>query len=139
MLVWEEAAALFAGQHPNWPLPLAEREAARTVGALILNGRMGQERGPKPSPNRMPLDLLVDLATPETPESMRAADRAESLGARAGAIFRGAWRIAPDPVAPGRLALYRRARHTTDDPSSSLPSHLQAADGGPRTTRTARA
>jgi hypothetical protein len=37
---WQEAVDVFALHHPSWPRPLAEREAARTAGAmLILDGR----------------------------------------------------------------------------------------------------
>ena len=45
---------------------------------------------------RPPLDLLIDLATPETAERMRAASRVTSLGQGAPSIFRGAWKLVPD-------------------------------------------
>jgi hypothetical protein len=107
---WEEAVAAFGAYHPSWPMPLVEREAARTVGALVLRQRsaeaMPQKEMPKP-----PLDLLVDLATPETPESMRAIKRVEAMGSGAASMFRGAWKV-PAYVRPmanriplGRLLL----------------------------------
>lgn len=34
---WREAVEVFALHHPAWPRPLAEREAARLVGLLILH------------------------------------------------------------------------------------------------------
>jgi hypothetical protein len=92
---WEEAVAAFGAYHPSWPMPLVEREAARTVGALVLRQRfaegMPQKEMPKP-----PLDLLVDLATPETPESMRAVRRVEAMGSGAASMFRGAWKVPAD-------------------------------------------
>lgn len=91
---WEEAVALFAGHHPSWPVPLAEREAARTVGALVLNQIAAAKVQVKKSANEVPLDLLVDLATPATPESMRAAMRVKEMGVGAVMVFRGAWKFA---------------------------------------------
>jgi hypothetical protein len=89
---WEEAVAAFGAYHPSWPMPLVEREAARTVGALVLRQRfaeaMPQKEMPKP-----PLDLLVDLATPE---SMRAVRRVEAMGSGAASMFRGAWKVPAD-------------------------------------------
>ncbi|WP_338663949.1 hypothetical protein VQH23_02030 [Pararoseomonas sp. SCSIO 73927] len=73
---WDEAVAVFVGHHPHWPSPMAEREAARTVGALILNRLACDRAVPALPAGRIPLDLLIDLNTPETPESMRAAGRA---------------------------------------------------------------
>ncbi|SHJ89938.1 hypothetical protein SAMN02745194_03678 [Roseomonas rosea] len=93
---WEEAVALFVGHHPNWPVPLAERAAARTVGPMILNRLAAAQGQPKQPAAKAPLDLLVDLATPETPESMRAAMRVEEMGSGAIAVFRGAWKMAGD-------------------------------------------
>ena len=90
---WAEAVALFAGHHPSWPVPLAEREAARTVGALILNHIAAADTEVKPRTRKVPLDLLLDLATAETPERVRAAMRVEALGPGAVSIFRGAWRF----------------------------------------------
>ncbi|WP_376092119.1 hypothetical protein ACE7GA_23005 [Roseomonas sp. CCTCC AB2023176] len=60
---WDEATTLFALHHPAWPLPLAEREAARTVGALIALSRALPAR-PTVTP---PLPLLRRLAAPEIP------------------------------------------------------------------------
>jgi hypothetical protein len=91
---WEEAVALFAGHHPSWPAPLAEREAARTVGALVLIRMAAEPAQPRASMNQVPFDLLLDLSTPETPESMRAAMRVEEMGHGAASIFRGAWKFA---------------------------------------------
>jgi hypothetical protein len=93
---WEEAVALFAGHHPSWPVPLAGREAARTVGALILNQLEAARGKAKEAANRIPLHLLVDLCTPETAESMRAALRVEEMGVGAPSLFRGAWKIDGD-------------------------------------------
>ena len=90
---WDEAVALFAGHHPSWPMPLAEREAARTVGALVLNQVAAAKLKPKTSVSEVRLDLLVDLATPETPESMRAAMRVEEMGVGGVSVFRGAWKF----------------------------------------------
>lgn len=105
---WEEAVSLFAAHHPSWPVPLAEREAARTVGALILNHLATAEVQPKPSASTAPVDLLIDLATPETPEGIRAAMRVEEMGASAVSVFRGAWKLAGNvrPVS-SRLPLAR--------------------------------
>ncbi|WP_458094738.1 hypothetical protein [Roseomonas sp. WA12] len=107
---WEQAVADFGAHHPSWPMPLVEREAARTVGALVLNQLAAAEAEAKQSANRIPLDLLVDLSTPETPESMRASMRVEGMGAGAVSVFRGAWRLAGNvrPVS-GRLPLGRLA------------------------------
>ncbi|MCR0985420.1 hypothetical protein [Roseomonas populi] len=91
---WQEAVSVFAGHHPSWPMPLAEREAARTVGALILNRQAAASDRPKSSANKIPLDLLVDLTTPETAESMRATARVAEMGLGAVSIFRGAWKLA---------------------------------------------
>lgn len=90
---WDEAVALFAGHHPSWPLPLAEREAARTVGALVLNRMAAAEIPMKTSTNKAPLDLLVDLTTLAAPESMRATRRVEEMGVGAASVFRGAWKF----------------------------------------------
>lgn len=90
---WDEAVALFTGHHPSWPVPLAEREAARTVGALVLNRMAAEPAQPRASMNKVPLNLLLDLSTPETPESMRAAMRVEEMGYGAASIFRGAWKF----------------------------------------------
>lgn len=90
---WDEAVAIFAGHHPSWPVPLAEREAARTVGALVLNQMAAAEGQPKKPAGKLPLDLLVDLATPAMPESMRAAMRVEEMGVGVVTVFRGAWKF----------------------------------------------
>lgn len=90
---WDEAVSLFAGHHPSWPVPLAEREAARTVGALVLNQMVAAEVQSKQSTEKVPLDLLVDLATPVMPEGMRATTRVEGMGDGAVSIFRGAWKF----------------------------------------------
>ncbi|MFC0386818.1 hypothetical protein [Muricoccus vinaceus] len=114
---WDEAVALFAGHHPSWPVPLAEREAARTVGALVLNRMAVELAQPRASMNKVPFDLLVDLATLETPESMRAAMRVEEMGDGAAAVFRGAWKFTGNvrPVTsrppPSRPSTTRTALH----------------------------
>ena len=91
-------------------MPLVERETARTVGALVLNQKAAAELATKQSANRIPLDLLVDLATPDTPESMRAAMRVEEMGAGAVSIFRGAWKLAGNARSvSGRLPLGKMA------------------------------
>jgi hypothetical protein len=106
---WDEAVSLFAGHHPSWPVPLAEREAARTVGALILNQLEAARVQAKELANRVPLNLLVDLCTPETAESMRTSLRVEEMGVGALSLFRGAWKIAGDAgsgmrrLPPGRM------------------------------------
>ena len=92
---WEEAVSTFAAHHPSWPLPLVEKEAARTVGAIVLQ-HMAAEAEVKRETCRPPLDQLIDLATPETAERMRAASRITSLGLGAPSIFRGAWKLVPD-------------------------------------------
>ncbi|MFC7738699.1 hypothetical protein ACFQX4_23490 [Roseomonas sp. GCM10028921] len=96
--------SVFGAHHPSWPLPVVEREAACTVDAMMLQ-RMVAEAEVKREP---PLDLLIDLATPETAERMRAASRVTTLGLGAPSIFRGAWKIVPDarPIA-SRLPLGR--------------------------------
>lgn len=127
VLAWEEAGSLFAGHHPSWPVPLAEREAARTVGALILNRLAAEGFQSKSSANTIPLDLLLDLATPETPETMRAKERVEALGLGAGVLFRGAWKIASGRGAPARLPVYRPLRPAKGGECPSIPVHLQAA------------
>ena len=104
---WEAAVSAFSAQHPSWPLPLVEREAARTVGAMVLQ-QMAAEAEMTRETRRPPLDLLIDLATPETAERMRAASRVMTLGLGAPSIFRGAWKLVPDarPIA-SRLPLGR--------------------------------
>jgi hypothetical protein len=95
---WEQAVATFAAHHPSWPMPLVEREAARTVGALVLCQRAAEVIANRPA-CKPPLDLLVDLATPETPDSMRAIMRVEGIGSGAASMFRGAWKV-PASVRP---------------------------------------
>jgi len=102
---WDSAVSVLAGHHPAWPMSLVEREARRVIGAAPMPDAMpdaGPDAVPAPAAvpaarpvRRLPLDVLVDLSTPETPETMRAALRAESLGAGRPSPFRGAWRIAP--------------------------------------------
>ncbi|WP_458098152.1 hypothetical protein [Roseomonas sp. WA12] len=106
---WAQAVADFGAHHPSWPMPLVEREAARIVGALVLNQLAAAAAEAKQSANRIPLDLLVDLNTPETPESMRASMRVEGLGAGAVSVFRGVWKVGGNlrsvsaPLPLGRL------------------------------------
>jgi hypothetical protein len=95
---WEQAVAAFAAHHPGWPMPLVEREAARTVGGLVLCQRAAGAIANRPA-RKPPLDLLVDLATPETPDSMRAVMRVEGIGSGAASMFRGAWKV-PASVRP---------------------------------------
>ena len=61
---WQDAVELFALHHPAWPLPLAEREAARIVGALI-----GWERGPLAARPAPPAALVRRLSSPTIPAS----------------------------------------------------------------------
>ena len=91
---WAEAVEVFRGFHPPWPLPLAEREAARTVGALLI-----LQAGTLPAPRAVPLDLLLRLAQPRGPE--------------APSPFRQAWRLAA-PFRPSarRLPFVRLAPTT---------------------------
>lgn len=86
---WEGASSLFSLSHPAWPLPLAEREAARTVGALIAQARVGRAAPSRPVP---PGPLLLRLAEPTMP-----GDRPPSESDRA----------APRPVAPRPSSLSR--------------------------------
>ncbi|MBP0445336.1 hypothetical protein J8J14_11150 [Roseomonas sp. SSH11] len=80
---WEQAVETFGAAHPDWPLPLAQREAARTLGPMVLNLRAAEQAEAPPVPAcRPPLDLLVDLATPETAQTMRAAAQAGRAPAR---------------------------------------------------------
>jgi hypothetical protein len=104
---WEEAVAAFGAYHPSWPMPLVEREAARTVGALVLR-QQSAEAIPQRELRKPPLDMLVDLATPETPERMRAVMRVEAMGSGAASVFRGAWKV-PANVRPmaDRIPLVR--------------------------------
>ena len=116
---WEEAVMVFAGYHPGWPLPLVEREALRLVGARLAADH--QPAAGKPA-KRLPLNLLVDLATPETPETMRAALRVESLGKGATALFRDAWRVPPEMrPTTARLPL-RRFSAVRTVPAASVTS-----------------
>lgn len=59
---WAEAVETFRLHHSAWPLPLAEREAARIVGALIGRNRAAAE-GTRVHPTP-PLPLLLHLANP---------------------------------------------------------------------------
>ena len=89
---WAEAVQTFRFHHPAWPLPLAEREAVRLVGALIgwrLYG--GRDGGEVPAPRPLPLDLAIDLVTPDTPEMVRATARCAALGL--GGVFRDVGRV----------------------------------------------
>jgi hypothetical protein len=90
---WEEAVAVFGAFHPSWPMPLVEREAARTVGALVLLQRSAEAIRQREL-RKPPLDMLVDLATPETPESIRAVMRVEAMGSGAAPVFPGVWKVA---------------------------------------------
>ncbi|MBP0491765.1 hypothetical protein [Roseomonas indoligenes] len=124
---WDEAVSLFVGHHPGWPAPMAEREAARTVGALILNRLACDRAGPKPMAHRVPLDLLIDLNTPETPESVRAAWRAKGQGGGVAALFKRAGMTAW-PARPARLPLRLRCaprdRMHPAAPAFSSPTQL---------------
>lgn len=65
---WAEAVALFALHHPAWPLPLAEREAALAVGALLA-----RERCDACAPVRHPPpELLRPLLAPARPDAESA-------------------------------------------------------------------
>jgi hypothetical protein len=56
------------------------------VGALVLLQRSAEAIRQRELRNP-PLDMLVDLATPETPESMRAVMRVEAMGSGAAPVF----------------------------------------------------
>jgi hypothetical protein len=62
---WSAAVELFRMHHPSWPLPLAEREAARVVGALIAARRCAAAAARAGANHRTPpLHLLRRLAQP---------------------------------------------------------------------------
>lgn len=61
---WAEATDVFRLHHPAWPLPLAEREAARVVGALIARSRARDGRHRAPNHRVPPLALLHSLSRP---------------------------------------------------------------------------
>jgi hypothetical protein len=62
---WSAAVELFRMHHPSWPLPLAEREAARVVGALIASRRCAAAAARAGTNHRTPpLHLLRRLARP---------------------------------------------------------------------------
>ncbi|MFT8243548.1 hypothetical protein [Roseomonas sp. BN140053] len=75
-LAWAAAVELFRDHHPAWPLPLVEREAARTVGALVAQRPPGSRDAPEacgPRDARRPVavpprGLLRALAWPVLPE-----------------------------------------------------------------------
>jgi hypothetical protein len=69
---WSGAVEVFRLHHPAWPLPLAELEAARLVGALIA-ARRGTA-GSRPGANHAtpPLHLLRRLARPARPAAAGA-------------------------------------------------------------------
>jgi hypothetical protein len=75
---WSAAVELFRMHHPAWPLPLAEREAARIVGALIA--KRGCAATPRSGANRRtpPLHLLRALSRPEVAQSPWASPQAPS-------------------------------------------------------------
>jgi hypothetical protein len=62
---WSAAVEVFRMHHPSWPLPLAEREAARVVGALIASRRCATAAARASTNHRTPpLHLLRRLARP---------------------------------------------------------------------------
>ena len=116
---WERARSLFALHHPAWPLPLAEREAVRTVGALIAGERMAAPVGTRIRP---PLALLRRLAAPEVAGDLVGAPAPDAAGP-----FRRAWRL-PVRASVPRLPL-RRIEDLRGDPplphgGALQPSHV---------------
>jgi hypothetical protein len=71
---WAEATDVFRLHHPAWPLPLAEREAARVVGALIAWGRVRDGRHHAPNHRAPPLALLHRLSRPAVAHGVVARD-----------------------------------------------------------------
>ena len=61
---WSAAVELFRMHHPAWPLPLAEREAARVVGALIARRECAAIAQPGGTRRAPPPHLLRALARP---------------------------------------------------------------------------
>jgi|GEM_PF-4458370 len=62
---WSAAVEIFRLHHPAWPLPMAEREAARLVGALIATRRRATATARSGTNHRTPpLHLLRALARP---------------------------------------------------------------------------
>jgi hypothetical protein len=71
---WAEATDVFRLHHPAWPLPLAEREAARVVGALIAWDRARDGRHHAPNHRVPPLALLHRLSRPAVAHGVGARD-----------------------------------------------------------------
>ncbi|HEV7266866.1 MAG TPA: hypothetical protein VGN83_18415 [Falsiroseomonas sp.] len=66
---WREGVEVFALHHPSWPRPLAEREAARAAGGLVLLDRVQAASGLLTVPRTTPKALLAALASPVHPTS----------------------------------------------------------------------
>jgi hypothetical protein len=71
---WAEATDVFRLHHPAWPLPLAEREAGRVVGALIAWDRARDGRHHAPNHRAPPLALLHRLSRPAVAHAVVARD-----------------------------------------------------------------
>jgi len=91
---WAEATDVFRLHHPAWPLPLAEREAARVVGALMAWSRARDGQHCAPNHRVPPRALLRRLSRPavaygvvarETPQAEDASP-GRSPGARFAAV-----------------------------------------------------
>lgn len=81
---WAEATDVFRQHHPAWPLPLAEREAARVVGALIAWDRARDARHHAPNHRAAPLSLLHRLSRPAVAHAVVARDAAHAGDASPG-------------------------------------------------------
>lgn len=71
---WADATDVFRLHHPAWPLPLAEREAARVVGALLAWDRVRDGRHHAPNHRVPPLALLHRLSRPAVAYKVVARD-----------------------------------------------------------------
>jgi hypothetical protein len=69
---WREGVEVFAMHHPSWPRPLAEREAARAAGGLVLLDRAEAAGGLLQAPKPLPKALLTALANPVWADPMQS-------------------------------------------------------------------